>query len=132
MKYELKQMLKQGGGSIVNASSIAGVSGWELLTPYVAAKHGVSGMTKNAAIEYAKDGIRVNATCPGSILTPLVEGFMADQPDTMTEESLGSVYPMGRVGRSPEVGEAVAWLCSDKASFVTGILVPIDGGYVAR
>ena len=129
MKYELKQMLKQGRGVVVNTASIAGLVGLVGSSPYVASKHGVVGLTKTAALEFAQQNIRVNAVCPGVFRTPLVEKIIAELPER--EELYLSAQPIGRMGRPEELAEAVVWLCSDAASFVTGHAFPIDGGYVA-
>ncbi len=129
MKYEIKQMLAQGSGSVVNTSSIAGLVGLAGSSPYVASKHGVVGLTKTAALEYAQQHIRVNAVCPGIFRTPLVERIIAEIPER--EELYLSAQPIGRMGRPEELAEAVVWLCSDAASFVTGHAFPVDGGYVA-
>ena len=127
MKYEIPQMLKQGGGAIVNTSSIFGLVGFWTYSAYNASKHSVAGLTKTAAIEYGRSGIRVNAVCPGVIHTPMVD--QAPDVDTSWRESL---HPMGRIGSPEEVAEAVVWLCSDAASFVTGHMMSVDGGYVAQ
>jgi NAD(P)-dependent dehydrogenase (short-subunit alcohol dehydrogenase family) len=129
MKYEIKQMLKQGGGVVVNTASIAGLVGLVGSSPYVASKHGVVGLTKTAALEFAQQNIRVNAVCPGVFRTPLVEKIIAELPER--EELYLSAQPIGRMGRPEELAEAVVWLCSDAASFVTGHAFPVDGGYVA-
>ncbi len=129
MKYELKQMLKQGRGVVVNTASIAGLVGLVGSSPYVASKHGVVGLTKTAALEFAQQNIRVNAVCPGVFRTPLVEKIIAELPER--EELYLSAQPIGRMGRPEELAEAVVWLCSDAASFVTGHAFPVDGGYVA-
>ena len=129
MKYELKQMLKQGHGVVVNTASIAGLVGLVGSSPYVASKHGVVGLTKTAALEFAQQNIRVNAVCPGVFRTPLVEKIIAELPER--EELYLSAQPIGRMGRPEELAEAVVWLCSDAASFVTGHAFPVDGGYVA-
>ena len=124
MKYELPQMLKQGGGAIVNMSSIAGLIGLEEMSVYAASKHGVVGLTKSAALEYARQGIRVNAVCPGSINRPTVRGdkvWTVEKPDD-------GLHPIGRFCTTEEVAEAVVWLCSDAASFVTGNTLVVDGG----
>jgi NAD(P)-dependent dehydrogenase (short-subunit alcohol dehydrogenase family) len=131
MKYELVQMLKQGGGTIVNTASIMGLVGsWSRSGAYNASKHGVVGLTKTAALEYATAGIRVNAVCPGYIRTPLIESTLASQPEM--EAQIVARHPVGRMGRPEEIAEAVLWLCSDAASFVTGHTMTVDGGYVAQ
>jgi NAD(P)-dependent dehydrogenase (short-subunit alcohol dehydrogenase family) len=130
MKYEIMQMLKQGSGAIVNASSIAGLVGFPGMPVYSAGKHGVIGLTKTAALEYAQAGIRVNAVCPSMIYTPAMEAAIADFPEL--EANLKNDIPIGRIGGSEEIGEAVVWLCSDQASFVTGHAMPVDGGFMAK
>ena len=130
MKYEVPEMLKQGGGAIVNTSSIAGLVGFVGQPAYVASKHGVIGLTRATALEYAKEGIRVNAVCPGFIETPLMERIYAQPPDL--RGTAAEMEPVGRAGTPEEVAEAVVWLCSDKASFVTGHPMAVDGGYVAK
>jgi NAD(P)-dependent dehydrogenase (short-subunit alcohol dehydrogenase family) len=130
MKYELQQMLTQGSGAIVNTASVAGLIGLPGFSAYVAAKHGVNGLTKTAALEYAKSGIRVNAVCPGAIRTPMFERGMRDNPGI--EEQIVTMEPIGRMAAPAEVGEAVVWLCSDAASFVTGLPMAVDGGWVAQ
>ncbi len=130
MKYELQQMLSQGGGAIVNTASVAGLVGFPGLPDYVASKHGVVGLTKTAALEYAKSGIRVNAVCPGVIQTPMVERGAQLSPGF--DELAVSMEPVGRFGQPSEIGEAVVWLCSDAASFVTGHPMVVDGGLVAQ
>ena len=130
MKAEIPQMLKQGGGAIVNTASIAGLVGLTGTIAYVAAKHGVTGLTKAAAMEYAKSGIRVNAVCPGYIHTPLVQRtFDANEG---YEERVAARHPIGRLGEPEEIAQAVVWLSSDAASFVTGHNMPVDGGYMAQ
>ena len=130
MKYEIQQMLSQGGGAIVNTASVAGLVGFPSLPDYVASKHGVVGLTKTAALEYAKSGIRVNAVCPGVIQTPMVERGIQRLPGF--DEMALATEPIGRFGQPSEIGEAVAWLCSDAASFVTGHPMAVDGGLVAQ
>jgi NAD(P)-dependent dehydrogenase (short-subunit alcohol dehydrogenase family) len=129
LKYELQQMIKQGGGAIVNTASIAGLVGIVGNAGYVASKHGVVGLTRAAALENAPLGIRVNAVCPGYIDTPLLSALTADEANKAT---IISRHPLGRLGMPSEVAEAVVWLCSDAASFVTGHTLTIDGGYVAQ
>jgi NAD(P)-dependent dehydrogenase (short-subunit alcohol dehydrogenase family) len=131
MKYEIIQMLKQGGGAIVNTASIMGLVGsWSRSGAYNASKHGVVGLTKTAALEYATSGIRVNCVCPGYIRTPLLESLLTSQPEM--EAQIVARHPIGRMGRPEEIAEAVVWLCSDAASFVTGHTMTVDGGYVAQ
>jgi NAD(P)-dependent dehydrogenase (short-subunit alcohol dehydrogenase family) len=126
MKYEIQQMLQQGGGTIVNTASTAGISGSPGSAIYSASKHGVIGLTKSAAAEYATKNIRINAVCPGPIMTPMLEeGFTARPP--MREAYLSTV-PMGRFGVPEEIAGAVLWLCSNEASFMTGYSITIGGG----
>jgi len=130
MKYEIPQILKQGKGAIVNTSSVEGLVGNKKDSNYVASKHGVLGLTKTAALEYATEGIRVNAVCPGVIRTPMVERATGGDPEV--EAQFAAMEPVGRMGKPEEVAEAVVWLCSDAASFVTGHSMVVDGGLVAR
>ena len=130
LKYEIRQMLTQGGGAIVNTASGAGLIGIRGGGAYVASKHGVVGLTKTAALEYAKSGIRVNAVCPGVIQTPMVERLTRQHP--RAAEMMAAAHPLGRTGKPEEIAEAVVWLCSDAASFVTGHAMAVDGGYVAQ
>ena len=130
MKYEIQQMLKQGGGAIVNTASDAGLLGVPQMPAYVASKHGVVGLTKTAALEYAKSGIRINAVCPGVINTPMVERITGQRAGRA--ERMAAVEPVGRMGRPEEIGEAAVWLCSEAASFVTGLPMPVDGGIAAQ
>ncbi|WP_115865137.1 glucose 1-dehydrogenase [Halorussus litoreus] len=127
MKYELRAMADDGG-AIVNTSSIAGLSAAGP-TPYVASKHGIIGLTRVAASEYARADVRVNAVCPGVIDTPMVDRSAADNADQI--EQFVGMQPLGRMGTPEEVANAVVWLCSEEASFVTGNAYPIDGGYMA-
>jgi NAD(P)-dependent dehydrogenase (short-subunit alcohol dehydrogenase family) len=131
MKYELPEIVKAGGGSIVNISSILGLVGWATAPAYVAAKHGVVGLTKTAAIEYAPHNIRVNSVNPGFILTPLLTSA-GITPGDDTYNFIAAKHAMNRMGTSEEVALAVTWLLSDQASFVTGIPFPVDGGYTAQ
>ncbi|PWM28500.1 MAG: oxidoreductase [Verrucomicrobia bacterium] len=128
MKHELRQMLKNGeeGAAIVNDSSIGGLIGVPGRAAYHASKHGVIGLTKCAALEYATSNIRINAVCPATIMTPLVERMMEAGQIT------GVAEPIGRVGKPEEVGAAVLWLCSPAASFITGQAIPVDGGYTSQ
>ena len=131
MKHEIAHMLRQGGGSIVNNSSVEGLVGLPGTSAYAASKHGVVGLTKTAALEYAQSGIRVNAVCPGLIRTPMVERYTGG--DAGTEAQWAAIFePVGRMGSSEEVAEAVVWLCSEAASFVTGHAMAVDGGFLAR
>ena len=130
MKHELEVMLKQGSGSIVNCSSIAGLIGFQGVPAYVASKHGVIGLTKTAALEYAKSSIRINAVCPGIISTPMIDRFT--HGEAQIRKQLADGEPVGRVGEPDEVASAVLWLCSPGSSFVTGTAIPIDGGWVAQ
>ncbi len=126
MKYEIQQMLKQSGGAIVNTSSGAGLVGSPRMSAYGASKHGVTGLTKTAAKEYAESGIRVNAVCPGIIDTAMVERLGGSNPESRAK--MMTRTPLGRMGTAEEVAEAVVWLCSDAASFITGINIAVDGG----
>lgn len=130
MKYEIAQMLTQGEGTIVNDSSLAGLVAYPGGAPYAAAKHGVIGLTKSAAMEYAQQGIRINAVCPGYINTPMAERGFRRYPQL--EAEILAREPMGRLGTSEEVAAAVMWLCSEAASFVAGVAMPVDGGLVAQ
>ncbi len=130
MKYEIPEMLKVGGGAIVNCSSIAGVVGFNAMPAYVASKHGVIGLTKTTALDYANRGIRVNAVCPGVIQTPMIDRFT--HGDKAAMGSLVAGEPMGRLGTADEIASAVLWLSSDNAGFVTGHSLVADGGWVAR
>ena len=128
LRYEIPQMLRQGGGAIVNTSSAAGLVGMRGASAYAATKHGVAGLTKTAALEYAPSGIRVNAVCPGFIHTPMFDRLNVNNP--RGEEQAKAMEPIGRLGAPEEVAEVVVWLCSDAASFVTGNVMPVDAGFV--
>jgi NAD(P)-dependent dehydrogenase (short-subunit alcohol dehydrogenase family) len=130
MKYEIPHILKQGKGAIVNNASIAGLVGFPNIPAYVASKHAVIGLTRNAALEYAKSGLRVNAVCPGVINTPMIDRFTGRKKEV--EKQFVDMEPVGRMGLPEEVAEAVMWLCSDAASFVTGNALPVDGGWTAQ
>jgi len=131
MKYEIKQMVKQGRGAIVNTASAAGLIGFPALPIYVASKHAVLGLTKTAALEYARAGIRVNAICPGPIETPMMERIGSAEGQA-TRADFEAFVPMRRYGTPEEMAQAVTWLCSDAASFTTGTALSADGGVVAQ
>jgi NAD(P)-dependent dehydrogenase (short-subunit alcohol dehydrogenase family) len=128
LKYEIPQMVAQGGGAIVNTSSGAGLMGFAGLPGYVATKHGVLGLTKAAALEYIKAGVRVNAVCPGSTRTPMLEGWMNGDP--VIEAAMANSAPIGRLARPEEIAEGMVWLLSDAASFMVGHALAVDGGAV--
>lgn len=130
MKYEIPQMLKHGGGAIVNTASTMGLVALPGAAAYTAAKHGVVGLTKTAALEYAQKNIRVNCVCPGFIRTAMVERAM--DKSLLAEDQMIAIEPVGRLGKPEEIAEGVCWLFSDAASFVTGHSMAIDGGWVAR
>jgi NAD(P)-dependent dehydrogenase (short-subunit alcohol dehydrogenase family) len=129
LRAEIPAMLESGGGAIVNTASAAGLMGFANLPSYVASKHGVIGLTKSVALEYAKRGVRVNAVCPGSIRTQMLEGFVGG--DQTALEGMGKMQPIGRLGTPEEVAAAVVWLCSEAAAFVTGHALAVDGGVLA-
>lgn len=129
MKYEIPYMLKANKGVIINCASVAGLNGFIGLPAYVATKHAVVGLTKTAALEYAKAGIRVNAVCPGVIHTAMIDRITGK--DKEVEKQYIGMEPIGRMGNPEEVAETVVWLCSDGASFVTGVAMPVDGGFSA-
>ncbi len=134
MRDEIKAMLANKQGAIVNTASIAGLIGFPGLSPYVASKHAVNGMTKNAALEYAQQGIRVNAICPGGIDTRMLDS-LAEQStggEQTSREMMAPLHPMGRIGEPDEIADLALWLCSPQASFITGVSIPVDGGYVAQ
>jgi NAD(P)-dependent dehydrogenase (short-subunit alcohol dehydrogenase family) len=128
MRYQIPAMLKSGGGSIINIASILGQVGFATASAYVAAKHGVVGLSKNAAMEYAAQGIRVNSVGPGFIRTPMLEKNLSEEQLA----GIASLHPIGRLGTSEEVAELVLWLATDKSSFVTGAYYAVDGGYLTR
>lgn len=131
MKYQIRQMLAQGGaGAIVNTASVAGLVGAATMPAYTASKHGVVGITKAAALEYARRGIRINAVCPGVVRTAMTERAIAQRPER--EAAIASLHPMGRIAEPAEIAAAALWLCSPAASFVTGQAWAVDGGMVAR
>lgn len=127
MKYELMQMRKQGSGAIVNCSSIGGLIGLPGRSAYHAAKHGVLGLTKSAALEYAPRGIRINAVCPGTVRTPMVEDMFAS--GDLSEEEVKGLAPINRLGEAAEIADAVLWLCSPMSTYVIGQSIAVDGGY---
>jgi NAD(P)-dependent dehydrogenase (short-subunit alcohol dehydrogenase family) len=131
MKYEIPRMLEHGdGGAIVNTASGAGLIGFPGMCAYVAAKHGVIGLTKTAALEYATQGIRVNAVCPGTARTKMVDDWLGGDP--ANEAQVEALHPIGRIAAPEEIAELVIWLCSDAASFMLGAAIPIDGGYTIQ
>jgi NAD(P)-dependent dehydrogenase (short-subunit alcohol dehydrogenase family) len=130
MKHELRHMREQGSGAIVNCSSLGGLVGLPRRAAYHASKHGVIGLTRSAALEYAPRGIRINAVCPGIIDTPMVASMLVSQPEAMKE--LMKEQPIGRLGRPEEIAAAVLWLCSPGSSFVIGHALAVDGGYTVR
>ena len=134
MKHEIPHMLKQGSGAIVNTASNFGLVGSDGMPAYSASKHGVVGLTKTAALEYAKSGIRVNAVCPGPVQTPMIDKILHAQPELASQiiEAIKDREPVGRMGLPGEIAEAVVWLCSDAASFVTGTAMAVDGGFVTQ
>ncbi|MEZ5101808.1 MAG: SDR family oxidoreductase [Thermoleophilia bacterium] len=134
MKHELAAMVASGGGAIVNISSNFGLVGSESMPAYCASKHGVIGLSKSAALDYAKRGVRVNALCPGATRTPLIDKIFADDPGRGEQlvAQIEAALPMGRMAEADEVAQAVVWLCSDQAAMVTGAILSVDGGYVAR
>ena len=132
MKFELQKMREQGSGAIVNCSSLGGLVGGNQRGTYHAAKHGVIGFTKSAALEYATRGIRVNAICPGMIHTPMFDKMIAEGQGEELNAMLKANVPMGRMGRPEEIADAVLWLCSSAASYITGQSISVDGGYVMR
>jgi NAD(P)-dependent dehydrogenase (short-subunit alcohol dehydrogenase family) len=128
MKYEIQAMLANGGGAIVNTASGAGLVGYPNQSAYVASKHGVLGLTKSAALEYGARGIRVNAVCPGTVWSPMVQAAVNASP--RLQQQLEAMHPIGRLGTADEIAAAVVWLCSEDASFVLGHALSVDGGYV--
>jgi NAD(P)-dependent dehydrogenase (short-subunit alcohol dehydrogenase family) len=133
MKYEIPAMLASGGGSIVNNSSIYGLAGSLTgLSPYVAAKHGVTGLTRTVAVEYGRQNIRINAVCPGFVHSEITDPAIESLGQEKFERLLLNHVPMGRVAEAAEIGHGVAWLCSDEASYVTGETFTMDGGWLAK
>ena len=134
LRAEIPAMLASGGGAIVNISSVAGLVGFPGLSPYVATKHALAGMTKNVALEYGKQGIRANAICPGGIDTRMLDEVAAKSTGgaQTSAEFLGPLHPIGRIGTVDEVAGLAVWLCSAQAGFVTGAIIPVDGGFTAQ
>jgi NAD(P)-dependent dehydrogenase (short-subunit alcohol dehydrogenase family) len=130
MKYEIQQMLKNGGGSIVNLASIAGLNGIPYAGPYAATKHAVVGLTKSGALDYATQNIRINAVAPGAIKTDIIAGSIAQ--GQYDEATISAMHPIARMGNPEEIAHGIAWLLSDEASFVTGHILNIDGGFQAK
>lgn len=130
MKYQIPEMLKQGGGAIVNCASIAGLVGFPGIPAYTASKHGVIGLTKCAALEYAKQNIRINAVCPGVIQTPMIDRFAHGEAQIRNQLAAGE--PVGRMGKPDEIASTVLFLCSEDSTFVTGHPMVVDGGWVAQ
>jgi len=127
MREEIPVLMENGGGAIVNTASIAGLRGFRNLSPYVASKHGVVGLTRTAALEFGGDGVRVNAVCPGVIETPMVARSREENPEAI--EATVAATPADRLGQPEEIAAATTWLCSDEASFVTGESLVVDGGF---
>jgi NAD(P)-dependent dehydrogenase (short-subunit alcohol dehydrogenase family) len=132
LKYEIRQMLKEKRGTIVNVSSVAGLNAGWFNSAYYASKHGVIGLTKAAAVEYAKDGIRINAVCPGTIQTQMAEQTMFRNKSGVAAIRQAALHPIGRIGTPEEVAAAIVWLASDASSFVVGAAMPVDGGFLSR
>jgi NAD(P)-dependent dehydrogenase (short-subunit alcohol dehydrogenase family) len=130
LKYEIPAILASGGGAIVNTSSGAGIIGFPGMADYVASKHGVIGLTKTAALEYAPQGVRINAVCPGTARTKMVEDWIGGDP--AAEAQVRDLHPVGRIAEPDEIAAAVLWLCSDEASFVVGHAMTVDGGYTIQ
>ncbi len=129
LQAEIPALLESDGGTVVNVASAAGLMGFAHLPAYVASKHGVVGLTKSVALEYARQGVRVNAVCPGNVHTPMLEGFVGG--DQQALQHMGKVTPIGRLAEPTEIAQAIVWLCSPAASFVTGHALAVDGGVLA-
>lgn len=132
MKHEISQMLKQGAGAIVNLASIAGLNGIPYAGPYAATKHAVMGLTKSSALDHATQGLRINAVAPGAIKTDIIAAQLEGGDENYNEASISAMHPMNRLGQPKEVANAICWLLSDEASFVTGHVVSVDGGFQAK
>ncbi|MBM9576408.1 glucose 1-dehydrogenase [Leptospira sp. 201903070] len=133
MKYQIPEMLKLGGGAIVNVSSISGINGVVGINPYSAAKHGIIGLTKSGALEYAKKNIRINAICPGAVKTEILDELFHFAKDSAeAEKQLVKLHPLHRIATPEEIAKVAVWLCSEDASFITGTALPVDGGYSAK
>ncbi|MEO1420744.1 MAG: SDR family oxidoreductase, partial [Pseudomonadota bacterium] len=132
IKYAMPELLKDGGGAVVNLASLAGHVGFAGLGPYVMSKHGVVGLTKAVAIEYSSSGVRTNAVAPGCIQTDMIDKLGDALGAASAEEALAHLHPSGRFGTVEEVAEAIVWLCSDRASNITGSTINVDGGFVAQ
>jgi len=132
MKYELRQMLKQGKGSIVNLVSIAGLNGMPWAGSYSATKHAVAGLTKSAALDHAAQGVRVNGVAPGAVRTDIIAKQLEGGDENYNEANISAMHPMNRLGRPEEIANGIAWLLSDEASFITGHILSIDGGFQAK
>jgi NAD(P)-dependent dehydrogenase (short-subunit alcohol dehydrogenase family) len=132
MKYEIAQMLKRGHGSIVNLVSIAGLNGIPWAGPYGSTKHAVAGLTKSSALDHATQGVRINGVAPGAIKTDIIARQLAGGDENYNEKSIAAMHPMNRLGRPEEVANAICWLLSDEASFVTGHILNVDGGFQAK
>lgn len=134
LKAQIPRMVQGGGGRIVNVASIAGLVGYPHGGPYVASKHAVVGLTRNAALEYARQGIRVNAICPGGVDTPMLDAAAAAMSGgaKTSHEVMDAAHPIGRIGTPEEVAELILWLCSDRCGFLTGAIIPVDGGMTAQ
>lgn len=130
MRFEIPAILEAGGGAIVNTASGAGLIGFPGMAAYVAAKHGVIGLTKTAALEFGSQGVRINAICPGTARSRMVDEWLQGDPDNLAQ--VAALHPIGRIAEPEEIAEAAIWLCSDAASFMCGAAIPVDGGYTAQ
>ena len=130
MRFEIPAILASGGGAIVNTASGAGLIGFPGMSAYVAAKHGVIGLTKTAALEFGAQGVRINAICPGTAYSRMVDDWLQGDPENLAQ--VAGLHPIGRIANPEEIAEAAIWLCSDAASFMLGAAIPVDGGYTAQ